>query len=436
MMILGLFIFQTLLILTTKINIYPELFYFPWLVAQGQIPYIDFFDHHGFLLYYLLAPFSLDTSLGLLKVVYYIVQTTYLLVTYRVLKEHMHGLALFAGTLLFILLNFFFTGGNMWYESFIGLGYISIFAYIQLSKRTNPIVLGLIIALVSMIKPTSGIILLPVLFYKRDIRIAFYSGLFWIPVILTYAFKGGLFRLIDNLILFNSFYARYMTAEHPFFMDSQLLIKLGLFLAIGIFYSLFIRKVQLIRFSLLFLLAALTHVLPRFEYTNLVPATPFFALVMAYPLEEAQKIMKNIYVVVLVILLICLARNILRVYPWMRERTVYMQHQHSCKLYTKKDASPKTAFYIFSNNPEVYYTAHFKIKLYHPLIFPWYRAYYPHLEDRAILDIEKADPYFLLIPQPEDPRFVDLARLKSYLNESYQIQKQAIPCNVRLEHML
>jgi hypothetical protein len=68
--LIGAVIFQLSLLLTTKPIFYSELFYYPWLVSKGLMPYRDFFDNHGFLLYYVLSPFVQVKSLLALNIFY------------------------------------------------------------------------------------------------------------------------------------------------------------------------------------------------------------------------------------------------------------------------------------------------------------------------------------------------------------------------------
>ncbi|MBI3366544.1 hypothetical protein HY041_02870, partial [Candidatus Roizmanbacteria bacterium] len=155
---LFFFLFQSFLIIYTRVNIFPELFFFPWLVSKGLLPYRDFFDHHGFLLYYALAPFMKDTSLVLLKQFYIVIQTLNLFFTLIILKKISSKPGFILGGLLFVLINYFISDGNLWYELIITSLYLFIFLILQGKHKYRNQVLGILVALVSLIKPTAAII--------------------------------------------------------------------------------------------------------------------------------------------------------------------------------------------------------------------------------------------------------------------------------------
>lgn len=85
-----LVIFQSFLILSTKINLYPELIVFSYLVKINYLPYQDFFDHHGFLIYYLLSWFLFDKNLLGFKLIFFLIQSLNLILFLIILKKQSH----------------------------------------------------------------------------------------------------------------------------------------------------------------------------------------------------------------------------------------------------------------------------------------------------------------------------------------------------------
>ena len=430
MILILLFIIQTALFLSVKLNIFPELFYFPWLITQGHIPYKDFFDHHGFFLYYLLAPFSLDTSLSTLKVVSYCVSSTTFLYTFLVLKKYSNGIQLFIGGLLYISLQFFVTGANMWYETFIALCYAIILYLVNSTVDRKYIFLGILIAIVSMIKPTSAIILIPVLIFERDFRIPVISALAWIPAGIYFYIQNALPVLVDNMFAFNSFYGNYMLKERVFFMDKMFLLKLIFGFVIASGYMFFYRKSKQLFITTIFFVFSLIHIVPRFEYTNLVPVIPFYILILILPLKYIKSLSaKNIYTIFLVIILVIVTKKIIQVVPWMLTRKTYVENSYMCDVYQRTLIKEEnSSFYVFANNPELYYLTGKSIKLHHPLVFPWYQEYFPQLEQRIISDVNAENINYILIPTILDARYVSLKATRTFIDQKFYLSKKHIPC--------
>lgn len=123
-----LVIFQSFLILSTKINLYPELIIFPYLVKIGCLPYQDFFDHHGFLIYYVLSLFLFDKNLLSFKLVFFLIQSLNLILFLIILKKTVPQKKFFITFgFLFVILNYFFADQTLWYENFILFFYLVIF---------------------------------------------------------------------------------------------------------------------------------------------------------------------------------------------------------------------------------------------------------------------------------------------------------------------
>ncbi len=108
-----------LLNLSTKIYFYPEHYYFAYLVSRGLIPYKDFFDHHGFLLYYLMSPLAADTSFLLFNIFFCLIQVINLSLVLLILRKNKNKLLFFLLGLAYVAANFKITDNTFWYEEVI-----------------------------------------------------------------------------------------------------------------------------------------------------------------------------------------------------------------------------------------------------------------------------------------------------------------------------
>lgn len=99
---------HTFLVFTTNFSLHPEFSLFPYLVQKGLMPYRDFFDHHGFLTYYILAPLSFDTSFFSYKLFYYLIQSVNLILVLKVLQTSRSKTVYTILGLLYVLINYYF----------------------------------------------------------------------------------------------------------------------------------------------------------------------------------------------------------------------------------------------------------------------------------------------------------------------------------------
>lgn len=281
-----------------------------------------------------------------------------------------------------------------------------------------------------MIKPTSAIILIPVLIFERDIRILIISALAWIPAGVYFYIQNALPLLVDNMLKFNSFYGNYMLKENVFFMDKMFLSKLILGFIIASGFMFFYRKPKQLFITIIFFLFSLIHIVPRFEYTNLVPVIPFYTLVLILPFKHLKSIyVKNLYTMFLIIIFVVITQQIIHVFPWMITRKTYIENAYTCNVYERRLIKVENSgFYVFANNPELYYLTGKSIKLYHPLVFPWYQEYFPLLEQRIISDINAQNINYILIPTITDTRYESLKATQSFIHQKFYLSKKHVPC--------
>ena len=149
--ILLFFVFLTV---HSSISVFPEMRLFPYLIHKGLTPYKDFFDHHGFLLYYLLAPF-IGTNTLPQKIIYVTLQTLSLLLfmliiwTLRMSKKQFGVLSF-----TYALVLFYLGDNTLWYETLITPLLLMLFISVFQKKNIfNIIISGVVVFFLSAIKP-------------------------------------------------------------------------------------------------------------------------------------------------------------------------------------------------------------------------------------------------------------------------------------------
>jgi len=400
------------------INLYPEIFFLPWLVAKGLLPYRDFFDHHGFLLYYLLAPLSLDKSLFLLKAGYYF----FLLLNFGlfiiIVRRWLKGwqLLLFSG-LIYVLLNFFINEQNFWYEIVITSFYLITYWFLDGKKRPNYLLAGGLIALASLIKPTAGLIIILLWFLYRRLAILIGFITVWLLTLGFFWQQGALTRLWSNLFLFNSKLPEYVAGTYHWQNKQFLLITLILFLV-----SLWIMRTEILKRRSLVLLSFITvsaiFPYPSYGKVHLAVLAVFVPLWFAFCLKFPSKFFQLLLGTYLIYLLWL---NYGHWYYLHTKRQTYQQSSSSQTIikYYKKHHNNQP-FYVFGNQVELYYYLNQLPPTYFPLYFSnWTGRFFPDFEAQTITALKANKIRLVLVPKPIDLNYRNLPLLKTYLNKHY-----------------
>ena len=158
---------------------------FPYLIHKGLTPYKDFFDHHGFLLYYLLAPF-IGTNTLPQKIIYVTLQTLSLLLfmliiwTLRMSKKQFGVLSF-----TYALVLFYLGDNTLWYETLITPLLLMLFISVFQKKNIfNIIISGVVVFFLSAIKPLFIVSIIPVLLKWKTLKMGIVTAILWIIVIL------------------------------------------------------------------------------------------------------------------------------------------------------------------------------------------------------------------------------------------------------------
>lgn len=411
---------QLLLTVFLAVNIYPELSVLPWLVSKGLVPYRDFFDHHGFLIYYLLSPLSQDKSLFLIKLFYLGLQALNLILFWLIIRCQHHRVWQLVLGLLFIFLNFFTNENNFWFESVIAFFYLLIFYLLQF-KRKPWFLIGLLIGLASLIKPTAAAILLPLIILFPNLSIVIGFTLIWILTLGYFASQQALISFWQNLFVFNSYLSNYVKGTYHWRDLRFLIISLVLFIA-TINWQ---KKVLWHRYQLLilsFLFVGLLFLYPFYGRVHLVVVSTFF------PIWLSQVILngKGFYRVIIGLYLLYLGFLGYRHWQFLYfDRTIY-QHskviQNIIKVY--KNSHNGQSFWVMGNNAELYYYLDQLPPTYFPLFFrDWTGKFFPDFETRIIASLKQQQIKIVFEPKPRDINFTDLKFLHQYLERNYLLVK-------------
>lgn len=410
------------LILTTNVNIWPELFFFPWLVHKGLLPYRDFFDHHGFLLSYFLAPLSEEKSLILIKGFFYFISLVNLFLVLKILKKLMFKLSFFLGGFLYVMINFLIAENNLWYELVITTFFLITFNLLtsKKSKYQYPLI-GIFIALASFIKPTAAIILLPLFILSKSSVLLLSFSLSWLLVILYLTANKTLYQFINYVFFFNRFLGEHLDLSS--LSDIKFLLASLLIVFLSIFILLAQRRIERIFFPLSFLVTSFIFPLVSYGRTHLVPAVTFFSVLIGFVLKESKGFFNYCFLTIFAIYLGLLTINVGEHYFFLKDqRLPYIENQRSKAIISalKNLGLDKKKFYVFGNQVEIYYL----LDQIPPTRFPFKAAFIEkflaNFEDTIVSEIKKDKVELIIIPKPIDKFYSDLKILQVFIKENCQ----------------
>lgn len=386
-----LFFLQTLIVFTLPINIFPEFFLFPYLITRNLIPYRDFFDHHGFILYYLLAPLTLDKNLFFLKTVFFLTQSINFVLVSLILKNYASKIGFILGGLIFILLNFFFSDQTLWYENFITTLYLLIFLIILKNKKNHHFLLGVLIAISSLIKPTAAILILPIILLTKS-YIIFVSFFFvWLLAILIFSIQNSFIPLVNNLIFFNWFLNLHRPQVNFFDQDFIFISLLMLFLIIS--FLMIKKKLHLIFIPIVFLISSLIFLTSDYSRYHFVPTATFYAIVIGQSIDKPKRLWEFFFLlgVIFYLLFVFIKTKSQYFYfkknlvPWIENKTT-----QSIMNRIKKLKKTNESIFVMGERVEIYYLMNTKPPTYFPLILPLVDEFFEDFDTKIIEGINKS----------------------------------------------
>lgn len=418
LLVLVVILLAVFLFGTTPILLMQDTYYYPWLTAQGLVPYKDFFDHHGPLLYYLFAPFTKDLTLGTMQIVYFVAKGSIFFLLTIIFARNFNRLSVLWGLLYGTLFLFAVSPNILWYEHLI-----TIFLVLAYMVHTTGAIgqkeelTGFMVAMATLCKPTALIFIIPFLIAYRSWRPLLVVGFIWIPVLGYFLYKGALLTLVDSLILFNLSYARYVSTGPA--IDGYLWqVVLWLLLICS---SMLLLRGQLKGHRLLFglILCSFIFVYPRFVLYNMVPLVTFVSILVGVVFYEIYRT----YVVFVASILLffplfSLGQNVKHQYV-LNHRLVPYHARESTReivaLMSSQEFKGKQV-YVFSNDLEIYYLLRQKPPTYTPSKFEWITDYYkPDVKS----ELQKSKVPIVLIPTKKDLAWPTYKSAEEYVIEHY-----------------
>ena len=398
---------------------------FPWLTRLGYLPYRDFFDHHGFLLYYLLAPFTYDKSLFQLKLFYFVIQMLNLYLVLMILKKSCKFFGLVVGGLLFVFINYYFSENTLWYETLLTTFFL--ITHILLIMKHVPyktVLLGTIVAFASFVKPNATVLLFPILVITKNFKTTVVFILFWAIVLLYFSFNNGLSALLSNLFSFNSYLLKHYTAVNFFSRKDTTIIVIALFTSLYCYLISTKKQREHIRLLLLMVITSLIFLGADKSRLHLYPASAFFPILSAVAIEKAKKYQRYFITFFLCTILAIIGREIGRYYflyrqeflPWT-ETVISKQVTNGIQIINRG----KEPIFILGDNTEAYFFNDLIPPSYFAIKLPLVEDFFPEYQEKVITDLQEEEVSYIVIPKPEKEEYKKLVTLHTFIKTQYRL---------------
>lgn len=402
-----------------------EFFYYAWMIEKGYLIYRDFFHNHGPLLYYLLAPLSIDNSLTLMKVFYTLVQSANLVLILILIKKFSSMTSFIIGGITFIILNFYFSYPNFWDEQIIATFYLLIYYLIVSREFTlKSACIGVLIGLASLIKLNTLIIIIPVLFFYKKKSFLFYPLLIWSIVAIYFFLHNSFLQFIDNYILFNFHYQNYISKSYPYLSalkSNWYFLNFHFLIVIFIFAIHSLNKKNINGKLLIFLLISTLFMYPIIAADRFAPFISFFAIFIAYLFTISNR--KLIFLTILCLYLLSYSFEAKSKIESVKRQPTVIEDIRSKKIinYLKNENLYLKNLYIMSNNVEIYYLLNKPFKMYFPTIFPVISSYYKDFQEKSIGDIKRNRTDLIVVPLPIDLNYSSANNLITFIRTNYSL---------------
>lgn len=405
----------------SRVTIYPEIYLQSWLVYKGLVPFRDFFEHHGFLLYYLLSPLLVDNSFGLLKLFYYLIQFINLALILSIIKKHSSLFGFLLAGLFSVLMYYYLSENLLWYEQFTALIYLVIYILTTLKKTPRNIFLvGLLVVLASFIKVISGIILIPLFMYYKDIRLVIFFSIAWFAALAYFYFNHALTLLIRDLFFYNIFLSKNLPKFFSF--DRVFLASLCFIFIISLFFIIkegLFKKYFLILSFVLFPLSFNTLV---FSHSHFLIVGVFLTILLSRLMAEKGGIIRYFLVIFLSILSLFLLNKIrfqiwqsnVLIQPWQEDtRNIQLSKEYK-KLHDRGN------IYIVDNHVTSYVILDKLPPTSFPFQYPLMDKFIPGYEKILISNLQKNKVKYIFYLEPIEKEYTDLKNLNRYIQDHYK----------------
>ncbi|OGK11663.1 hypothetical protein A2768_00110 [Candidatus Roizmanbacteria bacterium RIFCSPHIGHO2_01_FULL_37_16] len=399
------------------------------MISKGQLMYRDFAVQHGPFSYLLLVPFSFDKSLLTLKTFYILVQTANLFLLLLILKKSTSKLGLLIGGVIFTFLNFYLSDNNLWDEiyatSFFLLAfYLSGTEKIRRSLKLQ--ILGLLMGLTTLMKPSFGIMIVPIILFYRTFLPLIPMILLWLFVVTFYFFNNGLYQFIDNYILLNKF---YITQPGGFWLERSFFNFTMTVYIFSLLVNLLIKKKgwnDRLTLTVFFTVSSLLLFYPGFHKTSFYAFSTFLNILIAQLIGRIKKPLLFFYLVVVLFYGVFGLRKAKHQYVYLdSNRTPYSENKTVSLIVEELKKLPieKKRLYVLGNQTEIYFLLDKPAQVYFPFVFPFVKTYFKTVEARLTKDLARNKVDTVIIPKPLDPNYRSFSRLKNHITTNFRLIK-------------
>jgi hypothetical protein len=408
-----------LLILSNTINIFPEIFFFSWLIKKGFVPYRDYFDDHGFLLQMFLAPFSGDITLLWLRVIYVVLHCVNLMLVLYILYKIRSKLAFIVGGILYVLLITYYSDNDFWFELFVTTFYLGTYALLLTRQFTSKFhLIGFFIGLATLVKPTAAIIIAPIFLFQRKIQMLL-GFLFVLCISASYfVVTNGYSKLFDGIIGYNVVYSKFSHLS-PFQGNKLIFTSIAIFF-LCISYAFVNKKIKTLILPMIFTFSSYIFLTSGYSPPRMIPIVTFFVISIASTIPLLKNNVKTIF-------LLCITIYIGIMVFKVNQHHIYLQThkppyislpigQEIIAFINKNTIKEK--FFILGDIVQPYYLLNQLPPTTIPVRFPLIEKFYPDYEQRLISDIQINNVVYVFYPKQNK---FSWNLIPEYLNTNYSL---------------
>jgi len=423
-LIAGISLFvNSLLILSTNLNIYPELYFFPWLVLKGLVPYKDFFDHHGFLLYYILAPLTTDSSFYKFQLFNIFVESFKLIIILLILKRTTSKVGYGIGAFLSVLVGFFIVENNFWYDELITV--VLLFTYFLLTTSKSKFLylsVGILIAIASMIKPNTAILILPIYFLYKDYYLIYSFMLSWIIVLILFLINDMFMQFFYSVIGFNSYLFK---SYHPIGFSEPIFIAFSFILFMfTLFYIIKSKQREITYLSFIFVISSIFFFGTAIVREHYVPLMTFLLILISQAINTKLVFFRTLFIIFIILFGIDASYEVIKHPTYLNNNRIPWQSDSRIIPITKainKLKLENKIIYAFTNYSQIYMLINQLPPTYFPYKFPLIENYIPMYENQVIKDLKESNVNIAVVYKPdmEKMEYNNLKQIYNYIKKNF-----------------
>ncbi len=396
------------ILFSLPVQIFPEFFFYPWLVSKGLIQYKDFFDHHGFLTNVLLSPLAHNSTI--LSYIFIATQLIQFTIVACLIHKKLNDRSSYILFLIFYLaFQFAVVQQQMWFDAW--MAFFLVVAWFLFEKKRE--YKGwFFVVLATMIKPTAFLFLIPFFLHSKNKKSILIVPVLWFLAFFYFWERGAMGGLWRQLILFNYSYIQSTYSTLFIGISMKLLLCIGLGFSSILFFSLR-KKTKSTPLILMTVIGALFF-LQGFSKVNLTVFVPFFVLLIV---DTVDKKWNKLIMIITLSLTIIFFRDALQSYKDIQKKQIYLSPRVRAEikamtplLINKKNKN----ILVVGNRVEVYYLLDVLPSEFSPLHFPWVDRTYP--PRTTLSGIE-----YIIVPRKFNEYEVIQTKIKQELQESYII---------------